>query len=81
MKSKINKKILNYTAIIEKNEAGGFWAYVPSLQGCYSQGETLDQVTKNIKEAIELYTESANTRKQITRVSSPFAIIQVPVFG
>ena len=40
-------------AIIHKADEGGFWAEVPALPGCVSQGETLDEVRDNIKEAIE----------------------------
>jgi len=39
--------------IIHPAEEGGFWAEVPALRGCYSQGETLVEVKANIKEAIE----------------------------
>lgn len=47
-------------AIIHKAEEGGYWAEVPALPGCYSQGETLQEIRVNIKEAINLYIESAN---------------------
>ena len=43
--------------IIEKDEFG-YYAYCPDLDGCRTQGETLDEVTENIKEAIELYLET-----------------------
>ena len=48
---------LKATAIIEKDEFG-YYAYVPELEGCQSQGETLDEVLKNIQEAFELYIET-----------------------
>jgi predicted RNase H-like HicB family nuclease len=38
---------------IHKAEEGGFWAEVPSLPGCVSQGETLDELRVNVREAIE----------------------------
>lgn len=41
--------------IIHKEENGSYWAELPALKGCYSQGETLDEIQINIKEAIELY--------------------------
>jgi predicted RNase H-like HicB family nuclease len=40
-------------AIIHKAEEGGYWAEVPALPGCVSQGETMAEVTKNIREAIQ----------------------------
>lgn len=43
--------------IIEKDEFG-YYAYCPDLDGCQTQGESLDEVTENIKEAIELYLET-----------------------
>ncbi|MFQ5487345.1 MAG: type II toxin-antitoxin system HicB family antitoxin [Gammaproteobacteria bacterium] len=43
--------------ILEPSEEGGFTAYVPSLPGCISEGDSKDEALKNIKEAIELYLE------------------------
>ena len=39
--------------LIHKAEEGGYWAEVPALPGCVSQGETMDEVRSNIREAIE----------------------------
>ncbi len=44
-------------AVIEKDEFG-YYAYCPELEGCQTQGETLDETVANIKEAIELYLET-----------------------
>ena len=49
---------MKLTIILEPQEEGGFTAYVPSLPGCISQGETKEESVKNIKEAIELYLEA-----------------------
>lgn len=38
--------------LIHKSEEGGYWAEVPSLPGCVSQGETTDELRANIREAI-----------------------------
>ncbi|MEK6915029.1 MAG: type II toxin-antitoxin system HicB family antitoxin [Nanoarchaeota archaeon] len=43
--------------ILEPQEEGGYTVYVPSLQGCVSQGETKEEAIENIKEAIQLYLE------------------------
>ncbi len=40
-------------ALIHKAEEGGFWAEVPALPGCVTQGETLEEVHANIREAIQ----------------------------
>ncbi|MEA3204114.1 MAG: hypothetical protein QOI63_1794 [Thermoplasmata archaeon] len=45
------------TVVLERDAAGGFIASVPALPGCFSQGETLDEVRANIREAIALYLE------------------------
>ena len=43
--------------IVHQAEEGGYWAEVPALKGCYTQGETLDEIKENIQEAIELYLD------------------------
>ena len=48
---------MKLTIVLEPQEEGGFTAYVPSLPGCISQGDTKEKAIKNIKEAIELYLE------------------------
>jgi predicted RNase H-like HicB family nuclease len=40
-------------AIIHEAEDGGFWAEVPALPGCVTQGETVEEITANLREAIE----------------------------
>jgi predicted RNase H-like HicB family nuclease len=40
-------------AIIHDAEEGGFWAEVPAIPGCVSQGETMDELIANLREAIE----------------------------
>ena len=42
----------NYAVVIHEDPEGGFWAEVPALPGCYSQGETMDELKHNIREAI-----------------------------
>ena len=41
----------------ETSSEGGYTCFVPSLPGCISEGNTKEEATKNIKEAIELYLE------------------------
>lgn len=49
---------MRFKVILEKSDEGGYTAYVPSLPGCISEGETKEDALKNIQEAIELYLES-----------------------
>jgi predicted RNase H-like HicB family nuclease len=39
-------------AIVHKAEEGGFWAEVPSLPGCATQGETIEELKENLHDAI-----------------------------
>jgi predicted RNase H-like HicB family nuclease len=43
--------------VLEPSDEGGYTVYVPSLPGCISEGETLDEAMRNIREAVELYLE------------------------
>ena len=47
-----------FKIILEKETKGGFSVSVPSLPGCASQGETVEECMTNAKEAIQLYIES-----------------------
>ncbi len=47
-------------AIVHRVEEGGFWAEVPALPGCHTQGETEDEIRANLQEAIELWFEVGN---------------------
>lgn len=52
--------------MLEPSEEGGFTAYVPSLPGCISEGDSREDALENIKEAIELYLEPVDD--DMTRV-------------
>ena len=40
-------------AIVHDAEEGGFWAEVPAVPGCAAQGDTMDELLRNLHEAIE----------------------------
>ena len=61
MKTK-KRKILEYLATFQEEKEGGYSVWVPDLPGCASQGETLEEALKMIKEAIELYLEDADKK-------------------
>ena len=54
---------MRFKVVLEPQEEGGYTIYVPSLPGCVSQGETIQEAMTNIKEAIELFLESFKERK------------------
>ncbi|MBI2578095.1 MAG: type II toxin-antitoxin system HicB family antitoxin [Candidatus Aenigmarchaeota archaeon] len=51
-------KYLEYTVIFEPQPEGGYTVLVPSLPGCITEGDTLAEAKKNVREAIRLYCES-----------------------
>ncbi len=57
--SNLNEKII--PVVYEPCAEGGYIVYAPSLSGCSSQGDTLEEATLNIKEAIELYLEESGS--------------------
>ncbi|ODH01881.1 hypothetical protein A4S05_26840 [Nostoc sp. KVJ20] len=52
-------------AIIHPAEEGGYWAEVPALPGCITEGDTIEEVMANLKDAIEGWLEVANNRNAI----------------
>ncbi|MDN3515686.1 MAG: type II toxin-antitoxin system HicB family antitoxin [Candidatus Brocadia sp.] len=51
-------KLLNYRILLRKEPEGGYTVIVPTLPGCITFGDTIDEAIKMAKEAIELYIES-----------------------
>jgi predicted RNase H-like HicB family nuclease len=39
--------------VVHKAKEGGFWAEVPAIPGCATQGEDMDELLRNLREAIE----------------------------
>jgi predicted RNase H-like HicB family nuclease len=54
---------MQLNAIIEK-DGNGYFAYIPELKGCYSQGNTFEDALINIREAAELYLESLDEKEK-----------------
>lgn len=50
---------MKFTVVLEPSEESGYTVYVPALPGCISEGNDIDEALANIREAIELYLESA----------------------
>ena len=55
---------MRYSVVVHKAEEGGFWVEVPALPGCYSQGESVEETLRNVRESIELYLETLREEGQ-----------------
>jgi predicted RNase H-like HicB family nuclease len=47
-----NVDVTNYAVVIHEDAERGFWAEVPALPGCYSQGDSIAELMDNVREAI-----------------------------
>lgn len=59
-------------AVVYPAEEGGFWAEVPSLPGCVSQADSIDELRSNLQEAIEVWLEAGSpdhTTEQILELA------------
>jgi predicted RNase H-like HicB family nuclease len=46
-------RIMKIKIVVHEAEEGGYWAEVPSIPGCATQGDTFEELLKNLYEAIE----------------------------
>ena len=46
-------KIMKLKVVVHEAEEGGFWAEVPSIPGCATQGDSFEELLNNIYEAVE----------------------------
>ena len=49
---------MNVKIVVHEADEGGFWAEVPALPGCVSQGETMDELLANMREAIQAWLDT-----------------------
>lgn len=76
---KIGGERMEYTVLIYRAEEGGFWVEVPTLPGCYSQGETIEETMSYIKEAIEAHLLALRDEKEEMPTEEEFIIGRVKV--
>jgi len=70
---------MQYTVIVHNAEEGGYWVEVPSLPGCFSQGETIDEALSNVREAIEVHIQGLKDDGQDVPKDEAFVIGRVEV--
>lgn len=68
-----------FEILVHESDEGGYWAECPSLDGCYSQGETLDELQTNIKEAIELYLSEIRAKNKKIPTSNRMFVMPVSI--
>jgi predicted RNase H-like HicB family nuclease len=51
------KGFVKLRIVLEPSPEGGYTVYAPSLPGCISEGDSLEEALENIREAIDLYLE------------------------
>jgi predicted RNase H-like HicB family nuclease len=61
---KNNKKTLELTVLIERDEDGYYVGRVPALRSCYTQARTLETLRKRLKEVIELCLEEEKPSRE-----------------
>ena len=72
------RSVQPFAVLIHPAPEGGYWASCPSLSGCYSQGETLDETLTNVREAIELSLAELSSREQsLLPQDASFHVIRV----
>ncbi len=71
---------MDYVIVIHAAEEGGYWADFPALPGCYTQGETIEEVIEDAPKAVQSHVEAlcefgepvpTEQRVFITTIQSP----------
>jgi predicted RNase H-like HicB family nuclease len=57
---------MNVKIVVHEADEGGFWAEVPALPGCVSQGETMAELIANMREAIQAWLDTEPTRRPVS---------------
>jgi len=71
-KSSTGRNKMKFNVVIEKDAEGGYVVSCPAIKGCHSQGETVEEALKNIKEAIIGCLQTLNERaKKVARRRGP----------
>ena len=66
----------NFTAIIEKcQDTGLYVGFIPGFPGAHSQGETLEELNRNLKEVIELLLENGEPRFETEFVGTQNVVV------
>ena len=61
--TKLNHRDVQLPIIVEKDEDGFYVVECPVLEGCYTQGSSLDEALKNIREVIDLVRDEKENQE------------------
>ncbi len=77
MAKKYSTIVYNFRTIIEPDKPSGYHGFVPLLKGIHTQGETIEEVKKNLKEAIICHLQGLlSDKKPIPQEENVFEVIQ-----
>ena len=76
---KIKAATYQFSVVIEKEKDGFFVADCPALQGCHTQGRTLEQAISNIRDAIKLNLKILKAEKQEIPKMKPVSLTSLEV--
>lgn len=83
MAKKISK-VLKFTVVFESAEEGGYVVHVPALAGCITEGDSLEEATAMVKDAISSYIASLKKHNEsIPEEKSPsfVSFVDVPMIS
>ena len=66
-----------YAYVIERADDGAYWAYLPDLPGCVTSGETIEEVERQLPQAVALYLSHGRMRGK----PDPSAVARVGVLA
>ena len=68
-----------FYSIIHEEPEGGYSAEVPALPGCYTDGDTIEDVKRNLQEAIQLYLEVSESEVAEMNLPVGSSVLEVAV--
>ena len=74
-----NEVVSRKASVVIEHDEHGYYAWCPELQGCQTQGATLEEALANIKEAIELYLETMSEEERQSAFSREILTTAVDV--
>ena len=74
----MNNTSYQIAVVIEKDEYG-YYAYCPQLEGCQSQGDSLEEIKANIQEAIELYISTLSDQEKQSLLMKEISMVNMEV--